>query len=323
MDQRAPSVSMVLALLAVSLPLSVRAQSQPGPTAASATATPPTATDFQLEPKKGQDAEQQWFDRYDCDSRARQQSGYDPLRTRGIPLAASDEYLRAMTACLREHGYEVRYAPPEAAAPPIAAPLRPPGSQRAARELRYHALSVEAGAGYTAAAGSTAGYVHGGPNAGAALNWFPGAALPIGVRLEGSYTWSKPGSQLLALNGVGYNEGRQGVYGGDLDLRLNLRRLPSQQQLYLAAGIGRYRIDATLQKISTVRVCGTRYCSVFQTLLAEESDTSPWEPSWNVGVGWEIALDRHTAFFAEARYRYIHGYAGGTQIVPIWLGLRF
>jgi hypothetical protein len=75
--------------------------------------------------------------------------------------------------------------------------------------------------------------------------------------------------------------------------------------------------------VSQVRVCGRNSCDVFETLLAEEHDTRPWESSWNAGLGWEIALDTHTAFFVEARYRHIHSCCGGMQLVPIWLGLRF
>jgi opacity protein-like surface antigen len=323
--KKAPSVSAVLALLAVSLAVSARAQPHSGPTAVVAIAAQPSATDFQLSPKNGQDDVQQWFDRYECDSWARRESGYDPINehARSSQQAARDEYLYAMAACLTEHGYEVRYVAPESPPPASAIPYIWPSTPPRVRELRYRAVTLQAGGGYSVAAGSTADYIRDGANAGAALNWFPSAALPLGVRVEGSYTWFKPGSQLLALNGVGYNNGEQDLYGGDIDLRLNLSRLPSRQQLYLAAGVGWYRIDTTLQKVSGERVCGTHFCGVFQTLLAEEQDTSPWESSWNAGVGWEAALDSHTAFFIEARYRHIHRYGGAMQLVPIWLGLRF
>jgi hypothetical protein len=45
-------------------------------------------------------------------------------------------------------------------------------------------------------------------------------------------------------------------------------------------------------------------------------------------MGWEVALDSHTSFFVEARYRRIqtsgnHGFSGAVQLVPLWLGLRF
>jgi opacity protein-like surface antigen len=325
MDKKAPWVPAILALLAVSMPVPARAQPQPGPRAVAAIAARPAATDFQLSPKNRQDEEQQWFDRYECDSQAKRQSRYDPTNEQdeASPQAASEEYVRVMTTCLTQRGYEVRYVPPESPPPLSPTPYQPPSEQRPARELHYRALSVEAGGGYSVAAGSTADYVLGGADAGAALSWFPSAALPIGLRVEGGYMWFKPASQLLALNGVGYNKGQQDLYGGDVDLQLNLSPLPARQQLYLAAGVGWYRIATLLQEVSGQRVCGVHYCSIFQTLLAQEHDTSPWESSWNAGLGWEIALDSHTAFFLEVRYRRIHRDGGGLQLVPIWLGLRF
>lgn len=263
---RAP---VVLALLAMSLPLSAGAQRQPEPAAVAVIAAQPAATDTQ-------------------------------------PAAN-----------------EVREARPEPAQPIPPTPYGPPAPQEPARELRYRALSVELGGGYSVPSGSTAGYVNGGANAGAALDWFPSAALPIGMRAEGSYTWLKPAGGLLALNNVGYNKGQQDLFGGDVDLRLDLSRLPSRRQLYLLAGVGWYRTDTSLQEVSGERICGLRYCDVFQTLLAQEHDTSPWESSWNAGLGWEAALDRHTAFFIEARYRHIRRPGGVLQLVPVSLGLRF
>jgi hypothetical protein len=303
-----------LAVLLAALPFQALAQPQP--------AVAPDASDFQLSPLHEQDDVQQWFDRHECDSRAKRQSGYDAA-IEPSPQAAADEYLRAMAACLRERGYEARYAPPAPPPSPIYQLPTEPTEQPRVRELRYRALAVQAGGGYTVATGSTANYVNGGANAGAALDWFPSAALPIGLRIGGTYTWLKPASQLLALHNVGYNKGQQDLYGGDLDLRLNLSRPPSRQQLYLTAGIGWYRTDTLLQQVSAERICGVRYCYLFGTVLAQEHDTSPWESSWNAGLGWEIALDTHTVFFLEARYQHIREYQGESQLVPISLGLRF
>jgi len=323
---KAPSALAVVALLAASVPHPARAQPQPRPPAGAAIAARPQATDFQLSPNNGQDDVQQWFDRYECDSWASRQSRYDPISSETGPSqqAASEEYRRLMTACLEQHGYEVRYSPPPPP-PPAFPPYLWLRERRAApRELRYRPLSVQAGGGYSVAAGATGDYVRDGANGGAALTWFPSAALPLGVRVEASYTWFKPASQLLALNNMGYNTGERDVYGGDVDLRLNLSRLPARQQLYLLGGVGRYRSDTLLQNVSRIRVCGRNFCGVYGTLLAQEHDVTPWESSWNAGLGWEIALDSHTAFFVEARYRYIHAsYGSAMHLVPISLGLRF
>jgi len=323
--ERAFGAAVLLALIAASLPLAVLAQPHPGTTAAAPVGAQPDATDFQLSPRNGQDDEQQWFDRYECDSWAKWHSGYDPFNKAGGPSqpAVSDDYRRLMTACLEQHGYEVRYTAPQAP-PPVPTPYDWRTERRSAPpELRYRPFSLQAGGGYSAAAGSTSDYVHGGPNAGAALTWFPSAALPLGVRVEGSYTWLKPADRLLALNGVNYNRGAVDLYGGEIDLRWNMSHPTSRQQLYLLGGVGRYRIDILLQKVSEVRTCGLNFCGVSSTLLAQEHDVSAWQPSWNAGLGWEIALDNHTSFFVEARYRYIHNSGFGMHLVPIWLGLRF
>ena len=307
MDRKARGMSAVLVLLAASAPAAAQ----------------PTAADFQLTPQSGQNDVQQWFDRYDCDGRAQRQSGA-PIPGDAVPAQQAqknEEYLRAMVDCLTQHGYRVRYAPPQPASAP--APDRWRSAPSSPRELRYRALSVQAGGGLTAGAGSTSDYVNDGANAGAALTWFPSATLPLGVRVEGSYTWLKPAAGLLALNGVGYNRGELDVYGGDVDLRLNLPRLSVRWQLYLLAGAGWYRIDTALQKVSTQRICGLHECTVFTTLLAEDRNNGPWEPSFNAGLGWEVALDQQTTFFLEARYRRIVRYSNAAQFVPIWLGLRF
>ncbi len=285
----------------------------------------PSASDFHLAPKAGQDDVQQWFDRYDCDSWARGESGYDSstAQTRRASQAHAEEYVRDMTACLTQRGYEAHYVAAQPPTPPPAVTYTEVSPPAGARELRYRPLILQVGGGYTLVTGSTTGYLENGPSAGAALSWFPSAALPVGLRLEGSYSWFTPGAQLLNYNGIGYNRGETGMYGGDIDLRVNLSRLPARQQLYLAAGVGWYRIDTTLQKLSGERVCGTNFCGVFGTLLAEEHDQSAWQSSWNAGLGWEIALDEHTAFFIEARYRRIQASQRPLQLVPIWLGLRF
>jgi hypothetical protein len=308
----------------VSALLPARAQpSAPAPAAATASA-PPAATDFQLTPRNAQDDVQQWFDRYECDSWARWQGSRIPLGGETGPSEepAYEEYRRAMVACLSQRGYDVRYAPRQPT--PSAPTYGWLGKRRTApRELQYRPFSLQAGGGYSAPAGSATGYVNSGANAGAALTWFPGSALPLGVRIEGSYTWFKPGSELLALNNAGYNTGERDLYGGDVGLRLNLSPLPAGQQLYLLGGAGRYRIDTLLQDIHRVLVCGRRFCGIYSTLLAQEHDVTPWEPSWNAGLGWEVALDDHTSFFIEARYRYIRAYGNAMRVVPIWLGLRF
>ena len=59
-------------------------------------------------PAKGQGAEQQSRDRYECHSWAVSQSGFDPARARTAPAASvADTYKRALGACLTRRGYSV------------------------------------------------------------------------------------------------------------------------------------------------------------------------------------------------------------------------
>jgi hypothetical protein len=123
---------------------------------------------------------------------------------------------------------------------------------------------------------------------------------------------------------VGYNKGERNVYGGDLDLQLDFGRLSPRQKAYLLAGYGEYRVGTSLQKLSDApRVCGNHFCGTFPTLLASESDTSAWEPSWNAGIGWAMALNARTSMFVEARYQRIFTRGSSTQFFPVRVGLRF
>ncbi|KIZ35403.1 MAG: hypothetical protein KJ945_09975 [Gammaproteobacteria bacterium] len=59
-------------------------------------------------PAKGQSAEQQSRDRYECHTWAVSQSGFDPASARTAPAASvADTYKRALGACLTGRGYSV------------------------------------------------------------------------------------------------------------------------------------------------------------------------------------------------------------------------
>ncbi|WP_245891018.1 hypothetical protein [Stutzerimonas kunmingensis] len=59
-------------------------------------------------PAKGQSAEQQSRDRYECHIWAVSQSGFDPASARTAPAASvADTYKRALGACLTGRGYSV------------------------------------------------------------------------------------------------------------------------------------------------------------------------------------------------------------------------
>jgi len=77
----------------------------------SATVTPPPAEHAFVYPKKGQTAEQQAKDRYECHVWAVDQTGFDPTTATGDAAATSAkraDYQRATTACLEARDYTVR-----------------------------------------------------------------------------------------------------------------------------------------------------------------------------------------------------------------------
>jgi hypothetical protein len=194
----------------------------------------------------------------------------------------------------------------------------------ASRELTYQSFSAGAGGGYSFVTGPAGDYIGGGADAAVGISWFPSPALPLGLRLDGSYYWFAPGRQLLGSGGLDYTQGERRAYGGDLDLQLDVARMSSRQKAYLMAGIGEFRLATNLQKLSAAPlVCGNNFCGRYPTVLATESDTSPWAASWNAGVGWAMALDAHTSLFIEVRYQRIFASGSNTQFVPVRAGLRF
>ena len=76
----------------------------------SATVTPPPAQNVFVYPNKGQTAEQQAKDRYDCHRWAVDQTGFDPTTATGDAESSSKraDYQRATSACLEARDYTVR-----------------------------------------------------------------------------------------------------------------------------------------------------------------------------------------------------------------------
>lgn len=64
-------------------------------------------TDLFAYPTKGQSADQQKTDRYECHSWAVTQSGYDPTAGAATDSTKSGDYQRAEAACLTGRGYSV------------------------------------------------------------------------------------------------------------------------------------------------------------------------------------------------------------------------
>jgi Outer membrane protein beta-barrel domain len=327
------TVPRILVLLAVSMPTVAQYVKTPPPTESSAASTS-QADELHLYPKNGQTQEQQWADRYECHRWAKNQSGFDPTQqASGAPSSQNasgrEGYRRAMTACLEGRGYAVRYgAPPQSAAPaPPAEPARIKQYPPAASGFKYRPLAVHIDFGYSITAGTTNQYLDGGPNVGFGLTWFPTSALPLGLRIDGSYSRFSAKDSLLDLYGGGFTSGHQNIYGGDAGLQLDLALRSSRAKMYLFGGAGWYREQTYLRQVSLEygTFCDPYFCAsgYLPVLTASQRNTSPWHSSWNAGIGLEVSTDETASFFIEARYQSISLYNSKMQFVPIRVGLRF
>jgi opacity protein-like surface antigen len=333
-----------LILLLCATPLAV-AQTTSAPAAPGSAAVPTIAENLSVTPKFGQTQEQLSADRAECQVWAKGQTGFDPTQYGGGVVRSDynmrrQQYGRAMAACLEGHGYGVRFAAPVAAPPTYSPPSYPPppppppvaGTPVFAQysppqrpELKYHPFTAQIDGGYTVATGETSQNLKDGPNVGLGLTWFPTSALPIGLRIDGSYSWFRAKDQLLSAGN--YNSGHENIYGGDADLQLNLAHRSSAVQLYLFGGAGLYREQTVLRQVSVVRgiVCGDFYCErgYFPAVTAEQRSTSDWLHAWNAGIGMEVAIADRVSFFVEARYLRILPNSNQAKFVPVRFGLRF
>jgi len=285
--------------------------------------------DLNVYPKNGQTRDQQWADRYECDRWSKMQSGYDPIQPGGgVPPneAASrhEQYRGAMNACLQSHGYTVTSAAPPRPPPPPVVMVSSYGPA-----FEYHPLVWQIEAGYTVTQGDTTKTLNNGFNTGLGLTWYPSSALPLGIRIDGTYSIFQKNSQSLAAAsqslGTNISNGYQELYGGDLDVELDLH-MGSRAREYIFGGFGRYRERTTFQQEAYAPGYGcVYYCYIgyFPFDYTVARSTTGWLNSWNVGMGFEFALANRTSFFVEARYQRITPNSKMTAFVPIRVGLRF
>jgi opacity protein-like surface antigen len=340
MVRKSLTASRVLVLFAVSAPAIAQYQmAQPGD---SPPGIPPARAGERLyiDPKNGQTQEQQWSDRYACHNWAKSQSNFDPTKPGADTptdenTSRRENYRRAMTACLEGRGYSVRYAaPPANVAPPAPTPARsaavpvqhysPP-----VNELQYHPIEAQIEGGGTVTTGSTSKYLNDGTNVGFGLTWFPTSVIPLGLRVDGSYsTFTETRQSLfLASQNTGANAawGHANLYGGDVDAQFDLRMGPSVKE-YFFGGAGRYREQTVFKQFfdQTSTVC---YFHCFQAYFPYAStlvrSTSDWLNSWNAGMGFEVALTDPASFFVEARYQRVGPASNHMEFVPIRVGLKF
>jgi hypothetical protein len=330
-----------LLLLWCTAPLATWAQTKSPDTPAPA-AVPTLAENLSITPKFGQTQEQLASDRAECQVWAKGQTGFDPSQYGG-GVAATDYSVRrqlfgrAMAACLEGHGYTVHFVAPAAPPPPSygSTPAPPPAVapapvvmrplQPSRPELRYRPFTFQIGGGYSVTTAPTDQLLDNGANVGLGFSWFPTSALPIGLRVDGSYSWFRAKDALL--NSGNFNSGHEDFYGGDADLQLNLAQRSSAVQIYLFGGAGWYREQTVLRQISLVNgvVCGWYFCEsgYFPAVTAEQRTTSDWHHAWNAGVGIEFPIADRGSFFMEARYLRILPNKDQTKFVPIRVGFRF
>jgi opacity protein-like surface antigen len=322
--------SSLLAWSAIStLAVSLAVPAQPAPL------RPGESADLVIVPEKGQSPQQEWTDRYACYDWARQQSGFDPAASGGTASAKPsglEQYRRAAKACLEGRGYAVHEVP--AGEPPVAAPVeeRPRQDMRRSRpvpELLYHPLTMQIEGGYSISEGSAARALDNGWNVGLGLTWTPTSALPLSLRIDGSYSrFSETDASLgLASQATGANiaYGYERLYGGDADARLDLRMGPRVRE-YFFGGIGWYRAQTTFKERTLERglLC-FYYCYLgyFPVDGIVSRTTSGWLHAWNAGVGFEFALEDPASLFIEARYLRLSPSSSRNEFVPIRVGLRF
>jgi opacity protein-like surface antigen len=338
MVKKSLTTTRALLLLAISTP--VIAQYQPvAATGDRAAAPAPNPVDnLHIDPQNGQSPERQWSDHYACHSWAATQSGFDPTK-RGSGSSADTsrrgDYLRAFTACLEARGYSVHDATPPPYTAPV--PVAPPSGWTSIEhtsprlsEPKYHPLVLQIDGGYSLTTGATHQDLENGSNVGVGITWFPSSVLPLGLRLDGSYSGfsETPRSVNLASLATGTNAsfGRAHLYGGDLDAELDLR-IGSRVKEYYFGGIGAYRQRTTFKQLSYESGVGCDYYECFYGYFpftsTVEQNTTGWLRSWNAGLGFDFALEDPTSFFIEARYLHIGPPSSRLDFVPIRVGLRF
>jgi Outer membrane protein beta-barrel domain len=176
--------------------------------------------------------------------------------------------------------------------------------------------TVSGGLGFPT--GSTSDVLGVGARFGLGVTWFPSPKAPVGLRLEGSYSWY--GGHDHYYYDQYYNHGYADVYGADLDLELNLNH-QSDSRLYVIGGLGEYRATFYRNQYAGYS-CGFYYCGPGYVSTVS-SGTSDWHGSWNIGLGWEFAVSPGSALYVEARYMQSISSNINLDFLPITVGYRF
>lgn len=241
--------------------------------------------------------------------------------------------------------YRYQYAPapaPQPAPPPQAAqpPSPPPGQPQWVHSeshypesksmFQYHPFRFHIDGGGTITQRSSESSLDNGWNAGLGLSWFPSSQLPLGLRIDGTYNEFDARGTLLnqaaATYGTRVDNGTDKMWGGDVDLELDLP-LSAYVRAYLLAGGGWYRQQFTYRQTNFYRGyfcdwygCGPGYYGI-DSIVAR--NTTAWQFAKNAGLGLEFAMGPRTSFFVEARYLRLNPQDTHSDFLPIRAGLRF
>lgn len=240
-----------------------------------------------------------------------------------VPLATS------AAAGAQQPGYQ---PPPNSSQPP---PASQPGQWQTLYwyqrpEFRYHALRLQLEAGYTLPSGSTEDVLQNGGHAGLGITWFPSSALPLGLRVDGSYSRFDETHRSVnaAAQSTGLNIlfGHQALYGGDADAEIDLNMGPTARE-YFVGGYSWYLAQTTFRQGTNQQgeICGFGACEAgeFFVISTAVRTTTPWLNGWNAGMGFEFALSDPASFFIEARYMRIGTASNREMFIPITAGFRF
>ena len=239
--------------------------------------------------------------------------------------------------------YRYQYAPapaPQAAAPPQNTPPPPahpdwmhsesryPESKSlfTYRPIRFH---IDGGGTLTQRSNDT--LLDNGWNAGLGFTWYPTSHLPFGIRVDGTYSEfdARPAllNQASATYGTRVDNGTEKLWGGDVDLELDLLTVSPNVRAYFLAGGGWYKQQNTYRQTNVYPGficfwwgCGPGYYGV-DSIVGR--NTSNWQFAKNAGIGLEFAMGPRTSFFIEARYQRLNPKNGTSDFLPIRAGLRF
>jgi opacity protein-like surface antigen len=179
--------------------------------------------------------------------------------------------------------------------------------------------------GYSAPIGTTADYLHGGPNGAIGFSVAPVKGSPVDFRFDFAYNRMDGTPRLIALSQAaasGVNKVHEDIWSGSLDLEFRAQ-LGGGVQGYLMGGGGAYRTHLALRRpgLGSGGTYGGGSGFGEQTVATYTMTKF----GWNAGAGLSFPLEDGGAWFIEARFTRIpaSGSVAPLQFVPIDFGVQF